>query len=233
MWCGAVDVCAFVDDDDRMARRNPSLTDALDDYLCSFVPPEPAAMTALRTTTAALGSPAVMQVSPYQAHAMVVLLKLIGARRHLEIGTFTGGSACAVALAGIDVVTCDVSAEWTAVAQQAWSDAGVAARITLKLAPASATMDALIKEGAVFDSIFIDADKPGYDAYWERGLKLVRSGGLLLVDNTLWNGQVVDDADITPNTVAIKAVNRKVGNDPRVDAVLLPIGDGLTVARKK
>ncbi len=216
-----------------MARRTTTITDAVDDYIAALTPPEHPALATLRATTARLGGPAAMQISPGQAQAMLVLLKLVGATRHLEVGTFTGYSAAAVALAGVDVVTCDINAEWTAIAQHAWQSAGIADRVSLQLAPAALTLDALIAEGQSFDSMFIDADKTGYDAYWERGLHLVRRGGVILVDNTLWNGKVVVDTDDSADTRAIRDLNRKIASDVRVDAVLLPVGDGLTVARRR
>jgi caffeoyl-CoA O-methyltransferase len=168
---------------------------------------------------------------------MALLVRLIGARRTLEIGTFTGYSALAVALAlppDGQVVACDVSKEWTDIGRRYWQEAGVAGKIDLRLAPAVETLDRLIRERAApFDFAFIDADKENYDNYYERALKLVRPGGIIAIDNVLWNGAVADPKRTDPETRAIDALNRKVHNDTRVDFSLLPIGDGLTVAVRR
>ena len=173
-----------------------------------------------------------MQIAPEQGAFMALLVKLVGARRILEIGTFTGYSSTVMALAlpsdGV-ITCCDVSEEWTAIARQAWADAGVADRVELRLAPATETLASL--ETGTYDLAFIDADKGGYDAYYTECLRLVRPGGLILLDNTLWSGRVVhpeqDDADVT----AIRAINDRIAGDGRVEQVILPLADGLTLAR--
>jgi predicted O-methyltransferase YrrM len=168
---------------------------------------------------------------------MALLVRLTGARRILEIGTFTGYSALAMALAlppDGRIVACDVSEAWTAVARRYWRRAGVEARIELRLAPATETLDALIAEGAEasFDFAFIDADKARYLDYYERSLTLLRPGGLIAVDNTLWGGSVADPAKTDADTAAIRAFNAALHDDARVELSLVPIGDGLTLARK-
>jgi len=162
---------------------------------------------------------------------------MLGARQALEIGVFTGYSSLCVARAlgqGGNLIACDVSEEWTAVARRYWAEAGVAERIDLRLAPATETLDRLIAEGrsGAFDFAFIDADKLNYDAYYERCLTLVRAGGLIVVDNVLWGGSIIDPEDVSADTEAIRALNAKIGKDQRVQAVLLSIGDGLTLALK-
>jgi caffeoyl-CoA O-methyltransferase len=169
---------------------------------------------------------------------MALLVRLIGARRCLEIGTFTGYSALAVALAlpsGGRVLTCDVDERTTAIARRHWDAAGVGERIESRLGPAAATLDRLLADGVAgsFDFAFIDADKPGYDGYYERALRLVRPGGLIAIDNVLWGGAVADPARQDPDTAALKALNRKLQGDERIDLSLLPLGDGLTLARKR
>jgi len=179
-----------------------------------------------------------MQIGPEQGQFMALLVELMGARNALEIGTFTGYSALAVALAlpeGGRLVACDISEEWTAVGRRYWEEAGVAHKIDLRLAPALETLDALLTEGraGAFDFAFIDADKEGYDAYYERSLELVRTGGLIAFDNTLWGGKVVDPTATDVDTEAIRAINTKLAGDERVTLSLLPVGDGLTLARKR
>jgi predicted O-methyltransferase YrrM len=169
---------------------------------------------------------------------MALLVRLTGARRILEIGTFTGYSALAMALAlpaDGRIIACDVSEAWTAVARRYWQRAGVVGRIELRLAPALQTLDALIGEGGggSFDFAFIDADKGRYLDYYERSLILLRPGGLIAVDNTLWGGSVADPAETDADTAAIRAFNAALRDDPRIDLSLVPIGDGLTLARKR
>ncbi|MGH9577610.1 MAG: O-methyltransferase [Terriglobales bacterium] len=174
-----------------------------------------------------------MQIGPDQAALMQLLVRSIGARRCLEIGTFTGYSALAVALAlppGGRIVCCDLSEEWTAIARRYWKMAGVERKISLRIAPALETLKTL-KGG--FDFAFIDADKTNYQNYYERSLELVRRGGLIAIDNTLWYGRVIDRRDRTADTRAIRAFNRKLRRDPRVEISLVPIGDGLTLALKR
>jgi caffeoyl-CoA O-methyltransferase len=179
-----------------------------------------------------------MQISPEQGQFMALLVKLIGARRTLEIGVFTGYSALSVALALPDdgkIVACDVNEEWTTMARKFWQKAGVAHRIDLRLAPALQTLDALLAEGGAgqYDFAFIDADKTGYAAYYERCLQLMRRGGLIAVDNTLWSGSVVDPSVQDDDTRALRAFNDQLHGDERIDLSLLPVGDGLTLARKR
>jgi predicted O-methyltransferase YrrM len=167
-----------------------------------------------------------------------MLVELTGARRCIEIGTFTGYSSTAVALAlprDGQLVCCDVSEEWTAHARRSWDDAGVADKIELHIAPAAETLDQLLADGEEdgFDFAFIDADKAGYDAYYERLLKLVRPGGLIVLDNTLWSGKVLDEAADDEDTRAIQALNAKLAADERITLCLLPLADGVTLARRR
>jgi predicted O-methyltransferase YrrM len=220
-----------------MSSRTLTMTDALGRYLVEHGVRESAAASALRTETAKLPW-AMMQISPEQGALMQMLVRLIGARRTLEVGTFTGYSALVVAEAlpaDGRVVACDVSEEWTSIGRRFWRQAGVADRIDLRLRPAVETLDALVAagEGGRFDFAFIDADKSNYDAYYERTLVLLRPGGLVGVDNTLWGGSVADPARDDADTRAIRALNSKIRNDARVEMVLVPIGDGLTLARKR
>jgi predicted O-methyltransferase YrrM len=174
-----------------------------------------------------------MQIGPEQAALMQLLVRAIGARRCIEIGTFTGYSALAVALAlppGGRIVCCDVSEEWTSIARKYWALASVSGKIQLKLAPALETLKEL---KGPFDFAFIDADKTNYQNYYERCLKLVRRGGMIAIDNTLWYGKVIDRRDRTADTRAIRAFNQKLRRDRRVEICLVPIGDGLTLALKR
>jgi caffeoyl-CoA O-methyltransferase len=178
------------------------------------------------------------QISPEQGQFMALLIHLIGARRTLEIGVFTGYSSTAVALALPEdgrIVACDISDEWTAMARKYWREAGVEQKIDLRLAAARKTLDDLLAEGqaGTFDFAFIDADKENYDAYYERALRLVRVGGLIAIDNVLWHGSVIDPSKTDPDTLAIQALNEKLHDDERVWLSLVPIGDGLTLACKR
>jgi predicted O-methyltransferase YrrM len=169
---------------------------------------------------------------------MALLVRLTGARRCLEVGVFTGYSSLVTALALPDdgrIVACDISEEWTGIARRHWQQAGVAHRIDLRLAPAADTLDALLAAGneGSYDFAFIDADKGGYLGYYERALRLLRPGGLLLVDNTLWSGRVADPAATDADTVALRRFNEQLHRDERIDLSLVPIGDGLTLARKR
>lgn len=220
-----------------MSNRTIALTDALHEYLLAVSLREPPVLRELRAETAALPK-ANMQIAPEQGQFMALLVRLTGARRCLEIGVFTGYSSLAVALALPDdgrILACDVSEEWTAVARRYWRAAGVAQRIDLRLAPALETLDRLLADGerGSYDLAFIDADKASYAAYYERALELLRPGGLVVVDNTLWSGRVLDPAITDADTVALRRFNDLVHADERVDLSLVPIGDGLTLARKR
>ena len=187
-----------------------------------------------RVTAERTGDLAGMQIGDDQAVLLEILARATGARRAVEIGTFTGYSALALARGlGPDgrLLCCDVSEEWTAIARDHWEKAGVANRIELRLGPALDTLRSL-PAGETFDLAFVDADKTGYADYYEELLPRLRPGGLLLVDNTLWSGAVLDEKDETDDTVAIRALNDRIAADPRVRVVLLPIGDGVTVAQR-
>jgi predicted O-methyltransferase YrrM len=219
-----------------MKRRALELDDRLYGYLIAQGTRETALQRRLREETRATVRSAGMQIGPEQGQLMGLLARLIGARRALEIGTFTGYSALAVALAlpaDGRLVCCDVSAEWTAIARRYWDEAGVAGKIELRLAPALETLAALRRDGqdGSFDFAFIDADKTNYDGYYEQALGLVRRGGLILIDNVLWSGAVADPQDRSADTKALRALNAKLKDDPRIDLAMLPIGDGVTLAR--
>ena len=224
-----------------MAGRRTEVDDRLHDYILANSLREPEVLRRLREETAGLPH-AGMQIGPEQGQFMALLVELIGARRTLEIGTFTGYSALAVALAlpaDGRVVACDVSEEYTDVARRYWTEAGVADKIELHLAPALETLDRLLAPGpgggqaGRFDFAFIDADKVNYDGYYERVLSLLRPGGLAAIDNVLWSGKVVEAGPGDPDTQAIRALNAKLKHDSRVTISLLPLGDGLTLARKR
>ena len=221
-----------------MSRRS-LLPEKVEEYLTDFMVRESPLQARLRAETAALPErDAGMQIGADQASFFALLVRLLGARRALEIGTFTGYSALAIAGAlppDGRLIACDVSEEWTAIARRYWAQAGVADRIDLRIAPALATLAALEREGAAgsFDFVFIDADKPAYDAYYEACLRLVRPGGLIAIDNMLWSGAVVDPTRQDPDTVAIRELNLKIRNDTRVDACLVSIGDGVMLARRR
>jgi caffeoyl-CoA O-methyltransferase len=218
-----------------MSNGSIGLDEALNAYMVQAGVREHPVLAELRRTTAEMPN-ANMQVTPEEGAFLAMLVRLLPARRILEVGTFTGYSSTAMALAQPPdgrIVCCDVSQEWTDVARRAWADAGVADRMTLHLAPAVETLDALLAAGEAgsYDLAFIDADKPGYDAYYERALQLVRAGGLIAIDNVLWSGRVADPADRDESTEAIRALNAKIASDERVDVVMLPLADGLTLAR--
>lgn len=220
-----------------MSRRTLAITDALYDYILANSLREPAVLRRLREETAALPN-AGMQISPEQGQFMALLVELLGARRTLEVGVFTGYSSLVVALAlppDGRVVACDVSEEYTAIARRYWAEAGVAEKIDLRLGPAVATLDQLLAAGdaGTFDFAFIDADKERYDRYYEQTLQLLRPGGLIAIDNVLQAGRVADPATNNDAVNAIRALNAKIHRDERVTASLLPLGDGLTLARKR
>jgi caffeoyl-CoA O-methyltransferase len=217
--------------------RNIQLTDTLYRYILDHSVREPAVLRELHEETAKLEH-AGMQIGADQGQFMALLVKLMGARRCLEVGVFTGYSSLAVALAlpaDGKIVACDVSEEWTAVARRYWKKAGVDGKIDLRLGPATATLDALLAAGeaGTYDFAFIDADKGGYRDYYERCLQLVRTGGLIATDNTLWSGDVANPGNQKPDTVSLRAYNDRLHEDERVDLSLVPIGDGLTLARKR
>jgi predicted O-methyltransferase YrrM len=220
-----------------MSSRTLELNDRLYEYLLAHTLREPPLMARLRAETAKL-TYGTMQISPEQGQLMALLIEMIGARRALEVGTFTGYSALAVALAlpaDGRLIACDISEDYTAVGRRYWAEAGVADKIDLRIGPALNTLDSLLKDGAAgsFDFMFIDADKTNYRHYYERGLQLLRQGGLLAVDNVLWSGAVADPAQDDKDTQAIRDLNEAIHADPRVSMAMVPIGDGLTLARKR
>jgi caffeoyl-CoA O-methyltransferase len=220
-----------------MSRQTLTLSDALYDYLLSVSLREPPLLYRLREETAALPH-AVMQISPEQGQFMALLAELVGARRVLEVGIFTGYSALVVALAlptDGRIITCDVDEEMTAIARRYWAEGGVADKIDLRLGPAVDTLDALLSDGGAdtFDFAFVDADKENYDAYYKRALALLRQGGLMVIDNVLWSGAVADPNQKDADTNAIRALNAKLHGDQRVSLSLLPVSDGITLARKR
>lgn len=212
------------------------LTGALEAYYAAHACREAPVLAELRAETAKLGSDAGMQIGPEQGAFMALLVKLMGARRVIEFGTFTGYSSLAMALAGAGHITCaDVSKAFTDIARRYWQKAGVAERIALHLDGGDAVIARALAAGeqGTYDLAFIDADKSGYDGYYEGALKLLRPGGLVLVDNTLWDGDVADPAKQDADTRAIRALNDKILADDRVEICLVPICDGLTMARKR
>jgi predicted O-methyltransferase YrrM len=214
-----------------MANRTLNLTDDVVAYVHRYGVREHPVLAGLRERTASLPQHD-MQIGPDQGAFMALLVRLTGANQILEIGTFTGYSSTAMALAlppDGRIVCCDVSREWTDIARQAWTDAGVAEKVELRLGPATETLASL--EDDTFDMAFIDADKPSYDAYYEGCLRVVRPGGLILIDNVLWSGDVADPSVETDTARIMRTLNEKVAADERVDHVLLPLADGLTLAR--
>ena len=219
-----------------MTGKTIGLEGPLYDYYSVHAYREPEILKELRLETAKLGGEARMQIGPEQGAFMAMLVRLMGAKRILEIGTFTGYSSLAMALAGdAKIIAADVSEEWTNVALKYWKKAGVDGRIELRLGPAAETLEKLLKAGEAsrFDLMFIDADKASYDIYYEGGLKLLRSGGVMLIDNVLWSGSVADLSIKDEDTTALRTLNTKIMNDSRVDLVMVPICDGVTMARKK
>jgi predicted O-methyltransferase YrrM len=219
-----------------VTRRTLNLTDRLQEYVRAHSLREHPALARLGERTAALPDPD-MQIAPEQGQFMALLVELIGARRILEIGCFTGYSALWMALAlppDGRLIACDVNKEYTDIAQRYWDEAGVAERIRLRLAPAIETLDDLISSGLTgrFDLAFIDADKPEYPEYYERCLRLLRRGWMFLIYNTLWYGKPADPSEQDDDTRAIRAFNKQLYQDNRIDLSLLPVADGLTLALK-
>jgi caffeoyl-CoA O-methyltransferase len=211
------------------------VTPAIHDYAVAHGSPPDAVQASLIEATRALGGVSMMQIAPEQGALMTLLARLVDARFAVEVGTFTGYSSICLARGlapGGRLLCCDVSEEWTAIAREHWVQAGVDDRIELVIGPAADTLRALPADPPI-DLAFIDADKGGYRTYWDEVVRRLRPGGLVLVDNVLWGGRVVDEADQSDDTVAIRALNDHVASDERVDAVLLPIADGLTIARRR
>lgn len=220
-----------------MSSRSAFIPQHIQHYIDATSLREHPVMRELREETAKHAH-AGMQTGADQVQFLQLLVRLIGARRCIEVGVFTGYSSLGVALAlpaDGNIVACDVSEEYTAIARRYWERAGVAEKIDLYLAPATQTLDELLRAGEEgrFDFAYIDADKTGYDAYYERCLRLLRPNGLLTIDNVLWSGEVTDARTTDADTLALRALNEKIGRDERVDASLLPIGDGLMVVRKR
>jgi len=220
-----------------MAKRRTEIGDDLYHYMIEFGTRESDAARGLRAATAPLAE-ARMQISPLQGAFLSMIAASIGAKRCIEVGVFTGYSALAVARVlpedGL-LVACDISDEWTSVGVPYWDQAGVAERIDLRLAPATETLRALLDDGqaGTFDFAFIDADKENYEAYYELCLQLIRVGGLIAVDNVLWGGDVLDPTDTSQSTVSIVAFNEARRDDQRIDLSIVPIGDGVSLLRKR
>jgi caffeoyl-CoA O-methyltransferase len=215
--------------------RPDLLPPAISAYIAEHAAPPDAALVELRSRTAELGPAASMQVSADQGALLTLLTRIVGARRAVEVGTFTGYSAICIARGLTDdgqLLCCDVSEEYTAIAIQAWANAGVEDRIELRLAPALETLRTLPPD-PIIDLAFIDADKGGYPSYYEEVLARLRPGGVILVDNTLWSGRVADDDVADEGTEAIRRFNDLVAADPRVESYILPVSDGLTVIRMR
>jgi len=220
-----------------LSNRTLSIDDRIYDYLCDVSINEPELLRQLREETAQIEY-SVMQISPEQGQFMSLLIKLMGAERAIEIGTFTGYSSICVASAmskGGKLICCDISPQWTAMAEKYWALAGLENKIELYIQPAEQTLQMLLDEGAgkTFDFIFIDADKQNYIKYYEMSLRLLRKGGIMAIDNTLWSGAVADPENTEPGTRAIRRFNDMLKRDDRVSQSLLTIGDGLTLILKE
>jgi predicted O-methyltransferase YrrM len=219
-----------------MSRTSIGLDERLNEYLVLCGTREHPVAAKLRAETERMAN-ASLQIAPEQGQFLAMLARLIGARRTIEVGTFCGYSALWVALAlpaDGKVIACDISAEWTAIGRRYWQQAGVAEKIELRLAIASQTLAALEAAGGTgqYDLVFIDADKGGYDDYYEHALGLLRQGGVVVFDNVLWSGRVIDATVQDTDTRALRTLNAKIAADKRVDKVMLPVGDGMTVVRK-
>ena len=220
-----------------MSSKTLNMTEPLYEYLLSINRPLPDIFERLRAET--LKHPAAgMQISVEQGRFMALLVHALGVKKALEIGVFTGYSALTVALAMPDdgkLIACDVSEEWTAIGRPYWREAGVEDKIDLRIAPANETLDGLLETGhaGTFDFIFIDADKPNYDGYYERALKLLKTNGLIAIDNTLWSGHVANPSVQDESTTTLRALNLKLRDDERITLSVLPVGDGLTLALKR
>ena len=217
-----------------MNRTSVQITPELHEYVLAHSTPPDDVQRSLMEETAELGRVSGMQIGPEQGAFMTMLTQIVGATNAVEVGTFTGYSSLCIARGlapGGRLLCCDVSEEWTAIGRRHWERAGVADRIDLRIAPALETLQSLPRD-PVIDLVFIDADKGGYLSYYEELVPRLRPGGVLLADNVLWSGRVVGD-DTDDDTVAIRKFNDHVAADPRVDEAMLPIGDGLTLARKK
>src|SRR5688572_30147998 len=220
-----------------MSATTLTLTDDIREYLLAVSVREPPLLARLREETQRMPSGG-MQISPEQGRFMAFLVELVGVRRYLEVGVFTGYSSLAVALAmppDGHIVACDRSEEWTSVARRYWREAGVADKVELRIGFALETLDELLESGArgTFDFVFVDADKESALEYYERALELLRRGGLFAFDNALWAGRVADPKNDEPSTLGVRALNSRVSNDPRVSATIVPIGDGLLLATKR
>jgi caffeoyl-CoA O-methyltransferase len=216
--------------------RNFTVTDVVRDYAVRHGSWQPSdVVRELQSETEALGSVAGMQVGDDQGQLLTMMARLVGARRAVEVGTFTGYSSLCIArglVEGGSLLCCDVSETWTSIGRRAWERAGLADRIELRIGPALETLRALPADADI-DLVFIDADKPGYGAYWDELVPRVRPGGVLLADNVLWSGGIADDTVTDVNAIALRAFNDNVAVDDRVDVVVLPAFDGLTIARKR
>jgi predicted O-methyltransferase YrrM len=220
-----------------VTNKTIGLSDELAAYVVEYGAREPEILARLREETAALPQHR-MQIAPEQGAFLALLVELLGARRCIEVGTFTGYSSTAVALAlppDGRLICCDVSEEWTSMASKYWGEAGVADKVDLRIGPAAETLDQLLGdgEGGAFDFAFVDADKTGYDGYYERLLRLVRPGGLIAFDNTLWGGRVLDEDSDEEDTRALQALNAKLAGDERITVCLLPVADGVTLALRR
>lgn len=220
-----------------MSTKTITLTESLHHYLLSISLREPPILTRLREETAQHPL-ANIQIAPEQGQFMALLVRLMGVKKYLELGVFTGYSALSVALAlppDGKLIACDVNEEWTSIARRYWQEAGVAHKIALRIAPALETLDKLLANGEAgsFDFVFIDADKENYANYYERSLELVRHGGLIVIDNVLWSGRVADPNEQDMDTVAIRRFNTKLHFDERIALSMLPLADGLTLAYKR